>query len=187
MNGATYYSEFGEDKWIAENLTLPETGFYIDAGCGHPTIHNNTAFLRDRGWNGMAIDANDGYAGYWQDGVFIQAFVSDQPLVSFSFKKIAGHSRVEESPRRYATTSLLRLLGVVKQPAPAPWFDFLSLDLEGHEFNALMSLEGQLPRVIVSEYSTEGLFDDMRVKEYLERNGYRLVHTTKANHVFTRD
>ena len=28
-----FYSEYGEDRWIAENLKLPDRGFYVDVGC----------------------------------------------------------------------------------------------------------------------------------------------------------
>ena len=56
----TYYGQNREDEWIDKNLPLPEKGFYVDIGCEHPFNHSNTAFLRDRGWKGLAIDGNRG-------------------------------------------------------------------------------------------------------------------------------
>lgn len=177
------YSEFGEDQWIAENLTLPETGFYIDVGCAFPGEGSNTAFLRDRGWSGYAIDANDGYAPHWKNGHFVQAFVSSEPIVSFVFKNVCGHSRVESTAaQRYAAVPLTHFLRTL----PTARFDFLSVDVEGHEFEVVQSLDGLLPPVIVSEFNTEGIGEDMRVRDYLLKNGYRLAHTTVANHIFVR-
>ena len=63
-----FYSEYGEDRWIAENLKLPDRGFYVDVGCAVPGSGSNTAFLRDRGWGGLVIDANPAYAALWLAG-----------------------------------------------------------------------------------------------------------------------
>lgn len=175
----TFHSEFGEDKWIAENLPLPAEGNYVDVGCGHPVIGSNTAFLRDRGWRGTGIDANLGYASAWTRGTFIQAFVSDFPIVPFAFKEVSGHSRVELGAPMVGACRLDRLIS--ERP------DFLSLDLEGHEFNALLSLSRDLlPPIIVSEYNTHGIGEDPRVLHYLIVEGYEVVHQTIANHIFYR-
>jgi hypothetical protein len=60
-----YYSEYGEDRWVVEHLMLPQRGIYLDVGAGHPEINSNTAFLRDRGWRGLAVDANPDYGPHW--------------------------------------------------------------------------------------------------------------------------
>lgn len=184
---AKYYSEFGEDRWISENLVLPGLGFYVDVGAAHPVAGSNTAFLRDRGWHGLAIDANPGYAEHWagiSDCHFVAAIASDVPIVEFDFKDIPGHSRVEYGAKiSFAATrmdTILRARGVSV-------IDVLSLDLEGHEFNALLSMQGYWPRIVISEFSTAGLPDDYRVRDLLIRGGYyELRHTTHSNHIFVR-
>ncbi len=190
-----FYSEFGEDAWIAANLPLPKTGYYIDLGCAHPTLSSNTAFLRDRHWPGLAIDANPGFAPFWAElypaalpndrrpalNPFLAAIISDRPIVTFEYKQEAIlESRVTPGATRHAA---VRLSHLTHLPC-----DFLSLDLEGHEYEALRSIPPpHLPPIIVSEYATTGLPDDMRVRDYLVMSGYRLAHTTPANHIFHRD
>lgn len=184
MNYERFFSEFGEDRWIAENLPLPATGYYVDVGCAHPTEGSNTAFLRARGWRGLAIDANPGYAPLWPADTFVQAFISAQPIVSFEFKAAHYESRVAPGHTRYAAPQLSDLWTAVG----CPKLDLLTLDVEGHEYEALMSLIsacGDLPPIIVSEYNTRDLGIDNRVRAALTSGfGYELVHTTPANHIF---
>lgn len=182
-----FHSEFGEDRWIAENLPLPANGYYVDVGCAHPIHGSNTAFLRARGWRGLAIDANPAYAPHWQaQGFadhFVQAFISDEPIVSFEFKDACYESRVVPQGIRHATSSLNRLFCA---GGSVP-IDLLTLDVEGHEMNALASLyDWRLPPIIVAEYNTRDIGIDNRVRDYLLNRGYRLVHTTEANHIFHR-
>lgn len=185
MNSERFYSEFGEDRWIAEHLPLPATGFYVDVGCAHPTEGSNTAFLRDRGWQGLAIDANPGYAPLWPAGAFVQAIVSTEPIVGFEFKSAHYESRVCSGQTQFAAVPLQSLVRAHRR-RPFETCDFLTLDVEGHEFEALLSLGALLPPIIVSEYNTRGLGEDMRVHDYLLKNGFTLVHTTTANHIFHR-
>lgn len=184
-----FYSEFGEDRWIAENLPLPAAGYYVDVGCAHPTNGSNTAFLRDRGWRGLAIDANPEFAAHWAPwpDTFVQGIVSSDPFVTFEFNEARCYeSRVAPGPVRYGTVSLERLC------FGHPRIDLLTLDVEGHEFSALRSLNEFIeiplgyPPIIISEYNTAGLGEDMRVRDHLFEHGYRLVHTTTANHIFHR-
>jgi hypothetical protein len=189
-----FCSEFGEDKWIAENLPLPATGFYVDVGCAHPTEGSNTAFLRARGWQGLAIDANPLFADKWETAGygshFVQAFVSDQPIVPFDFSDRVLESRVSLGGPHFAAVDLWSIVEAAAEQQ-YPKIHFLTLDLEGHEINALRSLidyypKSECPPIIVSEYNTLGLGEDLRVRDYLLKQGYRLVHTTRANHIFHR-
>ncbi len=189
-----FYSEFGEDKWIAENLPLPAHGYYVDVGCAHPTEGSNTAFLRARGWQGLAIDANPLFAEKWETagygGHFVQAFVSDQEIVPFAFSDRVLESRVSPGSPRFAAFALWSLVEAARNEQ-YPKIDFITLDVEGHEINALRSLidyypPTELPSIIVSEYNTLGIGEDMRVRDYLLNRGFKHVHTTTSNHIFHR-
>ena len=192
-----YYSEFGEDQWIAEHLKLPDKGVFLDVGAGPPRTGNNTAFLRDLGWSGVAIDANPGYAESWRqepNTVFVTGIVSDKPLVPFEFKEIPGHSRIEAGKTLMIARRLDAILHILKMPP----IDFLSLDIEGHEFEALQTLPWDSPpKIIVSEFSTASLRDDFRVRDFLtfEHNRiysrghgiglYNLAYQNPSNMIFT--
>lgn len=185
----SFFSEFGEDEWISKHLPLPEKGFYVDVGANQPGAGSNTAFLRAKGWAGLAVDANPEFAKLWAGipgTLFVAGIVSDEPIVGFDFKQIAGHSRVEKVNRLFATTTLDRLLQTVKPEVAR--IDLLSLDVEGHEFNALLSLSlfRWKPAIIISEFSTAGIGEDVRVANFLQTppRPYELVHQTPANQIF---
>ena len=86
-------SQFQEDLWIEENVDLPAEGFYLDVGCAFPDACSNTQFLRSKGWQGLAIDANPGYAKYWP-AHFMVGIVSTQPVVLMDFRETCTHSRI---------------------------------------------------------------------------------------------
>ena len=112
--------------------------------------------------------------------------LSNLELSFDAFKEIAGHSRVEKVGRYFATTTLERLLQTVKPEIER--IDLLSLDVEGHEFNALRSLSlfRWKPAIIISEFSTAGIGEDFRVANFLQTPPlpYELVHQTPANQIF---
>ena len=50
------YSQHGEDKWICENLHIPEIGFFVDIGAGGPVKESNTLLFESMGWEGICIE-----------------------------------------------------------------------------------------------------------------------------------
>lgn len=184
-----FYSEFGEDKWISENIVLPEKSFYLDLGCAWPFLNSNTAFLRDRGWDGANIDGNPTYEKNW-DGVatFTNCVIGCGDAVHFCTEGVPELSHIEPAPAKIEEIVKTRRLDDLLEYSPH--VDFISTDLEGHEFEALKTLDWKKnrPVCIVSEYATwtpAGVVEDFRVKEMLEAMGYRERHRTKANIIFT--
>jgi hypothetical protein len=185
-----YRSEYGEDAWIHQNLQLPERGIYLDCGANHPTIGNNCDFLRQMGWTGVNVDALDFSAEYNSIGAtFVQAVVSCHPVVKFRGDVCSSLARVHDSGKTVAAIALRDILSGLG----IGMINFLSLDVEGHEMEALWSLpiERYRPRIIVSEFLTASMdmqheVPDDRVREFLTNptNGYEMVHQTKSNQVF---
>ena len=178
------YSEYGEDAWILENLPLPDYGFFLDVGCAHPVDHNNTAFLRARGWDGWAVDGNIHWKKIWAEHgyshMFVNKVISDtcKPVKFDSALNI--ESRIAGTGTDVAAVTLENIL-----PDIGPEIDFMSLDLEGGEYDALMGLsEAAWPGIIVSEHTSRSQGFDHRVRDLLCGNGYALVHATVANHIF---
>jgi len=52
------YSLLGEDKFIEKYFRNKAKGFYIDVGCYHPLVGNNTQLLYRKGWSGINLDIN---------------------------------------------------------------------------------------------------------------------------------
>lgn len=188
-----FYSKYGEDQWIAEHLKLPDKGTYVDVGCGHPTQFSNTAFLRDRGWNGVAVDANAAYAKEWRNaGIprpgsdFLVGVCAEKPVAKFLIHDNSATSRLCPNGVSYAAVTLEQIV---------TWYDIgnidlLSLDVEGAEFEVFKTLDRMAhePEIIIAEYVTtveeKPNEEDFRLRDYLCVRGYRLVHKTQANMIY---
>ena len=52
-------ANWGIDVVIGAILKDKKKGIYIDVGCHHPLINNNTYLLHKKGWNGIKIDIHE--------------------------------------------------------------------------------------------------------------------------------
>lgn len=183
-----FYSEHLEDLWIRQHTAMPEKGVFVDCGCYHPQIASNTAHWRDMGWTGLAIDANRNLAEVWKkfpSAKFVNAAIG--PAVTAKYQVNGGNpgwSRVGTEGEEVLMRTLESILvenGIGK-------IDLLSLDLEGMEYSALltMDLDKHEPTIIIAEYDTAGLGKDYRVLEYLLKNTYVALHMTETNVIYRR-
>jgi len=205
-----FYSEYGEDRWIFENLNhlLPERGVYLDLGCGHPENGSNTAFLRDNGWVGLAVDGHEPYAPHWVGRQqFVHAILTNDPKAAFvrfheqpdnsSLCRIVPDTEANKGVKKKRAVNLENLLaGTFGQASPKiQRLDFMSLDLEGAEFdvfNTFAWVEWE-PQIIVAEYATLDTSvaghrrEDFRLQDLLVGSGrYQVVHRTTANLIYRR-
>jgi len=181
-----YYSESLEDKKIDNHIVLPEDGFYVDIGAAHPTRMSNTAFLRDKGWDGIQIDGDPYWKRYWEEAglallttpIWIDSFVKFAPNKSaHRLSKISDDGEVTGSER---INDVLKHYDVKR-------IDFMSLDVEGAEFDIFMTLDQKYyPDVFIFEYDTVGV-QDFRLKDFIE--GFEIYEhflTTKDNFIYIK-
>jgi hypothetical protein len=53
-----FYSQFGEDRYLAEHQRVPERGVFVDVGAGDPVRFSNSFYFEQLGWTGICIDAD---------------------------------------------------------------------------------------------------------------------------------
>lgn len=186
-----FFSEDGCDAWLAQSGLLPSTGIYVDAGCAHPWRYSQTAFLRNRGWTGLAIDGDPAYAPEWEgitNAKFVNAVLSDKPTERFLIEPTnALVSRVHEEGHE----TLAFTLDEITLQNGIHICGFLAIDIEGSEVPVLQdylssrSLEG-IPNIIVVEYNSCHQGRNVEIFNHLCRTCYRLVHMTDSNAVFVR-
>lgn len=187
MSVPLYYAQHHEDKWIAENLgdLLPEHGFYVDIGAAHPFTASNTAFLRDRKWEGLAVDGNPTWENDWKDiPAFHHAIISPKPYVRFNDHAVPEYSRIGTEGRIRAAETIEGFLyrkRVYK-------FDFFSIDAEGHEYDILTGFDFKKhsPAIIICEYNTADIGEDNRICPLIKSHGYRIVWLNPVNMIFIR-
>lgn len=192
----SYHSQFGEDEWIDQHIALPAKGFYVDVGCGHPVFISNTAFLRERGWSGLNIDMDERWKLAWAEAglELVTACVWSEPAaveIVLAVGWHVHHGGPVDSFTRPGTgvvnsVSLQSILDTHGVGA----IDFITLDLEGREFEAWQSLdiERHCPKVVVFEHLTHSSRDERLINHFREKlPNYLLCHTTVCNHIFTHE
>lgn len=187
-----FWSEDGVDEWLSTSGLLPATGVFADVGCAHPWRYSQTAFLRERGWTGIAIDGDPAYAPEWEginNATFVQAVLSDKPWVHFLTEPTnALVSRIHDEGIGVPAFKLRQVLGVYGFPK----IDFLAIDIESAEADVLREyFEGphwhdEIPTVLVAEYNSCHKGRDVEVFNVMSKTPYRLVHMTDSNAVFFR-
>jgi FkbM family methyltransferase len=195
------YSQTGEDRILGSIMT--ETGFYVDVGCNHPENFSNTFALYKKGWIGITIDANKElihkHRRLRKQDTGICAVVSnkEQETVFTEFEDSlvssldADHIKEWQKKRKIKeqrtvnTVSLTRILEGCKVNHK---FDLLCIDVEGHDFEVLSSLNFTIyrPKLIVIELH-EFDFDNPSLNktyEYLRINNYKMIGYVVINGYF---
>lgn len=163
------YSQHGEDRLAWHLLGRQPRGTFVDLGANDPVRLSNTYLLYRRGWRGLAVDASADHAGRWAairpaDRFVVAGVGPATPAAPFyvhaasalstfsaehSDRAVAeGHPRV--AVRQVPVRALADLLDEHLGDRP---IDFLSLDLEGADVEALASNDWHRfrPRLICVE------------------------------------
>lgn len=163
-NDIEYKSQFGQDKWLIENVFKGKTsGYFIDCGAGDPFNGSNTYTLEKFfDWSGVAIDINMGNNRFWLNGKdepkptrscsVVRALLSHEAGLWENIVPGGGTTGVlNDSSNKYIkgnidkngaflmpTHTLTQVLDAINAPLD---IDFFSLDVEGHELNVLQGLD----------------------------------------------
>ena len=149
------FSQGGEDLALLSIMNKTEMGSYIDIGAHHPSRFSNTRHLYERGWRGVNIDADEellasflterpldinicaaiGCQKSYVLNVFDEKLVStvNKEKIDFEIsigRKIISERKVEGIPLRK----------ILDQYFPSTRVTFISIDIEGSDFDALMSI-----------------------------------------------
>ena len=200
-------ANWGIDRVVDSILKDKKKGIYIDVGCHHPLINNNTFLLFKRGWSGINIDL---------DFSSIEMFNYFRPKdfnhkIALSNKK--GESNLFFFHNRAPKNTLNKINGkgaklvkkiktdtldnIIKQSKlPIKEIDFLTIDVEGNELDVLkgFNIKKYNPKVIVLElinkkaksfYEQEiNKIQKSQIYKYMIKNNYKLSNWIHDDLVF---
>ena len=171
-----YFSQHGEDKWILENLPVPERGVFVDVGAADGRHLSNSLAFEQRGWSGIAIEADPRRDLGWRECVVEKVAVAD----------FDGEIQFAQTPNP-DLSGILRDGTAIKLPCNrlqtildrngTGEIDVLSIDTEGTELDVWRSFDVQRhrPKIVIIEWDTVGMPD--RSEEILgvfRESGYAL-------------
>lgn len=138
MQDLVYYSQSQQDFWILTQNNFKKNGIFIDVGAYDGVQTSNTYTLETYfNWNGICIEANqDAYLKLNQNRKSINVYgavTNYDGNISFHGDKIVANG---------ASTPCFKLNSILEQNFDDKIeIDYLSLDVEGHEYTILESLD----------------------------------------------
>jgi len=204
------YSMLGEDLVVSNFFKNKNNGNYVDVGCYHPIDGNNTYLLSKNGWKGVNIDLNK-----ISIDLFNRARKKDENFrvaVSNKSKKIKFYYRkkinmLNTINKKFANNSFKKgyyidyiqartLSSILKESKlKNKKIDFLNIDIEGNEINALKTLDFKIyrPKLICVEIHNftsnrlkKGNFKNHSIYKFLKQKGYKHFWKNEFSFIFKR-
>lgn len=183
---AEYSSEIGQDKWVLEKVFPDVTnGYFVDVGSGHGTIGSNSRTLEQRRWTGVCIDPFPVHMEGRTCKMFKEVVFSEPGLV-MAFHPAGGLGGIADTlgewnkkAAREPTVNVRTVtLADILSRAGAPQFiNFMSLDIEGAELEALRGFP--FDRYRVGAWTIEHNREEPKrsqIVALLAQHGYRRVN-----------
>lgn len=189
-----YHSQWGEDRWLVENLDPPLQGVFVDVGAGDGAHGSNTLYFESLGWRGVCIDAdprNHGPLRHRRSTVDTCAIATTPGIRPFGMyaHKPSWSGLHQLGPDYQAILVECRRLDAVLRDWEIKQVDLLSIDVEGTELDVWNSFDHEQyrPSIVIIEFDDK-LPDRSRdtIQDHIGRDAYSLIHETAANLILQR-
>jgi FkbM family methyltransferase len=198
-------SPFNVDKIVFEYLKTIKNGFYIEAGANNGIWQSNTLMLQNIGWKGILIEPNfymfqscvsNRPFNYYFNCALVDSDYKEETIDGFFNKtdyenslcgQISHDLNTHCCPERWTKekpipVKAMTLETILKNLNLNKKIDFLSLDVEGYEINALngLNLRVNRPKYVLLESSS----DEKRRKElyeYMIKFNYEFIGQITVN------
>lgn len=209
------YSQSGEDlivSFLLRSVLKVETPTYFDIGAHHPYAFNNTYLFYTQGSTGINIEPDPSLFKYIAKkrprDININAGIGFDPLEEtanfyiMSSRELNTFSRVEAERvckmgaaciLEIAKIKLINVNNILSKYFSETSLDFLSIDVEGWDFEILsnIQLSTYRPKVICVEtiiYDVSGrIVKRHETIDFLLKNNYLIYADTSINTIFVRD
>lgn len=191
------YSFGGCDLIIDYIFKSKNKGFYIDVGCQHPISNNNTYLLYKKGWNGINIDLDevsiDMFNNFRSDDFNKQIAVSDYKgkIILYTYHNRSAVQTVNQQRAEKMNPRGLKKIEIECDTLNSiidnskfknMEIDFLSIDIEGHELNALRTFDFNKykPKLVIIEYNDPELakveFYYQKIENVMKSKIYKFMY-----------
>lgn len=205
----TYYSQCGEDEFLNNNFFLnKKNGVYIELGALDGILYSNTKFFEDTlNWKGILIEPHpytfEKLIYNRPNNYLYNNLISCQTedcVFRYFVDNYSGVSGVENTlPTEHFNnffnsinepqSSLLikpKTLTEIINTTDIKHIDFLSLDVEGHEYEVLLSWDFSVPIdvILIETLGGSQIEKEQLCRDILIKNGYNFITKYKHNEIF---
>lgn len=200
------WSQEGEDQILRRIFERQSIGFYVDVGAHHPKRFSNTYLFYHRGWSGINIDAMPGSMQVFREvrprdinlelGVGLEA--GEKEYYIFNEPALNGFSKglSMERENAHGIYKIIDVKTIKVEPLErildsniqyGQNIDFLSVDVEGLDFEVLKSnnWDKYRPQYVLVEVLGSSLQDigENEISHFMIGNGYE-IYAKCINTVF---
>ena len=195
------YAMEGEDLEVVKILKNIQNGFYVDAGGYHPLDRNNTYLLYKKNWRGINIDLSEfsidlfNFARPEDININVAVENKDDKVTFFYQKKLSQLTTIKKNvanfrmqgqimEREIKSNKLTTIINNTKYKNRK--IDFLNIDLEGADFEALQSLDFNIyrPKLICVEIYDEDI-EKSNINIFLKNLEYTRKWSATFSHLYT--
>jgi FkbM family methyltransferase len=199
------YSQEGEDLVLNRIFEDKDYGFYVDVGAHHPERYSNTYFFYKKGWMGINIDAMPGSMSLFNSkrprdiNLELAVMESRGARTYFKFNEPALNSfskTLSKNRSGLGNYKILEQVEIIGMPLSqilndnnlkGHKIDFLSIDVEGLDFEVLKSNDWSVhrPYIVLVEILESRLEEIQKdpICLFMKMHGYHLYAKT-LNTVF---
>lgn len=196
------YSQHQEDVFLYESLKKYDLskGIYIDVGANHPISISNSILFYKKGYHGVIVEPNTELAnlfrtfrsrdivanvGCGKEASFLEFHFANAPVIS-SFKRNSIEVLTHNAASAIRTSSYLPILPLdtILENINYEWVFFLSIDVEGLDYEVLQGAKNTLKKVfllIVEQNSEE---EKQQILDFARQNGFEYITEKSCNLIF---
>lgn len=198
-----FYSQNDEDKLLNNIFNEKQNGVYIELGALDGKLHSNTLFFEKKyNWSGILIEPNPiefkklclnrNHSNYLFNELISNKEEELDFYIDIDLPAVSGvKSDIPEKNKKvwFQNNETLKikpkkLTDIIKQ-TPFEFFDFMSLDCEGHELDVLESWDFSIPiHIIIIEMANDNLEKENKIYEIMKNNNYKVLFQHKSNVFF---
>ncbi len=172
-----WHSQYKQDEFLEKNYFKGRKGgFYVDLGAHDPYDLSNTAYFdKCLKWNGLCVDANVNHKKSFEmerSCKFIGACLTDPKTQQATIRNMDSEDYLGSGTQVVKCMPIMDLL----KDNNVKHIDYLSIDIEGHEWPVIQQLNFSI--VSVSVISVETWHGNRtRIRDYLQDAGF--VHAAE--------
>lgn len=203
------WSQEGEDLILQRIFGIQKTGFYVDVGAHHPKRFSNTYLFYKRGWRGINIDAMPGSMdafnrtrprdinlelGIAENRAKLDYYIFNELALNGFSRDVSQERHTAESTyliKKVIKVDVLPLDEILEQYLPVGQnIDFLSVDVEGLDFEVLKSndWDSYRPTFVLAEVLGSSLHEiqQSEIGQFMQEKDY-VLYAKCMNTVFFKE